>query len=105
VGSYTSDEEAVVEVDDPDGVPGADAGGGVPGAEGGSGSGGRRKKKELKPSDILTLVGEMTVAKKELREQDGVINNLKNKLEIFGDLEEAKVCEDRASDQWSRHRL
>ena len=95
-----------MEVDDPDGVPGADAGGGsgsggVPGAEGGSGSGsgGRRKKKELKPSDILTLVGEMTVAKKELREQDGVINNLKNKLEIFGDLEEAKVCEDRASDQ------
>ena len=86
-----------MEVDNPDGVPAANAGGGVPGAE--SGSGGRRKKKELKPSDILTLVGEMTVAKKELREQEGVINNLKNKLEIFGDLEEAKVSEDRASDR------
>jgi hypothetical protein len=86
----------VVEVDDdPDTAPGADAGG--DGAESGSGSGGRRKKKELKPSDILALVGEMTVAKKELREQEGIINNLKNKLEIFGDLEEAKASEDRAS--------
>jgi len=94
-----------MEVDDPDGVIGdADAegaagggaaGGGAAGgggAENGGGGGKKpRKKKDLKPSDILSLVGEMSVAKKELREQEGVINSLKNKLEIFGDLEEAKV--------------